>query len=191
MEKTLSLRKDYLNIIEEKNNILLHTNTYLFDYDFDILKKELLKIKKDAYLPNDKILIEYIEPDFYDKYNKLYGLTLRNIIALFEQLDIPLFTLFIVTNNFSIKKELEILDPTSSVSFFCSQVGFEAQYEPSFTTPTLRIDKIVKNCICILGAARIHRAALFNFLKDKRDRVAIVYNQQLIPKHVMNKENNE
>ena len=56
MEKTLSLRKDYLNIIEEKNNILLHTNTYLFDYDFDILKKELLKIKKDAYLPNDKIL---------------------------------------------------------------------------------------------------------------------------------------
>jgi len=178
--KNVYLRSSYLEIIKQKYNILLHVSQTNFDLNFNEFEENIKSLKKEYFLPNERILIEITDTQAYDVYNKetKYGLLTRNIIDTFIEYDIPLFTMFIVTNNFYLREEINTIVPeqANNITVFFTLRGFSMYGGSSkFLDRPFCFDKIKKNCLTILGYDRLHRRALYQVLKNKKEKIAISY----------------
>lgn len=159
----LELSEKYRQVIYSKYNIIAHVNFLDFDRDFSILEALLRDVKKDYFEPNDRILVEHFDTDFYLN-NFSHGFNLYNLIAAFKNIDIPLFTLLLVTNHFGIKEELGRLlgdDPCPTViETFISKLHYTEAYQDT----DIDADKVIMPAISLMGQHRSHRNALYHFL---------------------------
>ena len=142
--------KDFLN---SKYNILLELDCRDFDFDYNLLISLLDKINKPCY---DQLLP--------------FGLIPINIIRIFKNLGIPLFTLLFVTNHYGIHNEFDSL--LSDHDCNDRPTIIETLLSKALLTDNLQIDcnlnfdEIEKQGLCMMGIKRSHRLALANFIKN-------------------------
>jgi hypothetical protein len=166
MSKT-ELTEEYKNLLYSKYNILGHLSFLDINDDFSILEKALMSVKKDIFEPNDRFILEHFDTDFYlEEYP--YGFNIKNTFTAFNNSDTPLFTLLLITNHFGIGKEISALsldacDYPTIIETFITKLHYTSSYNPL----DVCVQEIVKPAICMLGANRSHRFALFNQFKEK------------------------
>lgn len=169
MEKLKSrlLTKKYVDKLNSKFNILDIIDFKDFDTDFDVLKNRLTAIKKEKYQTNEKIVFEHFDTDFYHK-RLTYGLNLYNLIETIKKIDIPFFTIILVTNHFGIKNEIDkILKEHNEKDFITVIETFvtDTYYNSSIENFSVNVNEICFSALSMLGAPRSHRFALYHYLK--------------------------
>lgn len=177
----IEIDQDLENFLKKKYNILLHTNTLDFDFNYQILVDNLKKIKKEIFLPNDRIIIEFFDLEFYDKKFFKTGIVIKNIIEIFVDLDIdPCFLIFI-TNNFNLDIEVEyILSCKNKINrpMVIKTIFSYSHYNKEYSKDE-KIDEslITKAAISMNNVERPHRTAIFNFIKNNKlfNKIAITY----------------
>jgi hypothetical protein len=157
----------YQEIIYKKYDILSHWRMNEFDHDFCEFEQRLLSVKKNFYAPNQRIIIEHLDTDYYFQ-DFDYGIGLYNLFRAFRTVDIPLFTMLLFTNNFGIKQEVNQLvteqaDQPTVIETFITNTHYDCDYQPV----DLAVDQIQKAGLCMMGQPRVHRHAMFNFLKQE------------------------
>ena len=173
----IELQTEALDYIESKFNILLKLDVRSFDYNWDLLIKNLKKIKVNEFQPNDRILICHMDTDYYDPLLPV-GVVAINLVRCFNMLDIPLYLLLFVTNHYGIGTEFDLLlknhhkmdRPTIIETLLSSSLLGNID-----GTALLNVGKIEKQGLCMVGQQRSHRVALINFFKNKNllDKVAL------------------
>jgi len=174
MGQYLQMSSGYRDFIYSKYTIQGHIDSKRFDYNLNILEKFLLVRKKDVFAPTDRIIIEYVDTDFYiDEFP--YGLTLHNIITAFKIIDIPLYTLLLYTNHFGISEEVNKLvqDPHNQPTIIET---FTHDMSNNYHDVDSGADNIEMPALSMMGASRNHRHALYQFLKANNllTQVAVV-----------------
>lgn len=170
-DNIVETNKNILEYLKEKYNILYISNSLNFDENYQRLCDEILEIKKDPFLPEDRFVIEFFDLDYYETVLKT-GLHIRNIIECFKSCDIPMFTLMIITNNFDMDKEVDVLledwpheDRPTVIKTLSSKLTLENKdhYQPI----DIDVDSIEKHAVCLMGGnKKLHRFALFDFFKS-------------------------
>ena len=157
----------YRKTIYGKYDILDHMDFKWFDHDFSILEQRLQKLKKENFAPNERIIIEHMDADYYfDDFD--YGLNLYNMFTAFKAVDIPLSTMLLFTSCFGINREIEKLAPDphdrpTVIETFVTNTHYAKVFEPV----DLAVDQIQHTGLCMMGQPRVHRHALFNFLSQE------------------------
>lgn len=162
---SLEMTEKYRQAIYSKFNIVAHVNFLDFDSDFSKLEKWLQAVKKDCYSPNDRILVEHFDTDYYLP-DFPYGMYLYNLISTFRNLDVPLFTLLLVTNHFGIKRELTRLVGDDSLPTVIETFISKLHYTENYQDLNIDADKIMMPAITLMGQHRPHRNALYHFLLE-------------------------
>lgn len=163
---------NYQTAIYARYNVLDHCKFQQFDSDSSwvLLENHLKNIKKNIYDPSDRYVIEHQDTDYYLADEFLYGIGLYNLINVFKNLDIPLFTLLLYTNHFGISKEIDKLatdpnDRPTVIETFITKTHYTNDY------CDLEIDSscIEFPAICLMGGSnRVHRIAMFRFLEQQQ-----------------------
>ena len=158
--------KDFLH---SKYNILLELDCRDFDFDYNLLISLLDKINKPCFEQNERILLVHMDTDYYDQLLP-FGLIPINIIRIFKNLGIPLFTLLFMTNHYGIHNEFDSL--LSDHDCNDRPTIIETLLSKALLTDNLQIDcnlnfdEIEKQGLCMMGIKRSHRLALANFIKN-------------------------
>ena len=160
-----------LEYLESKFNILYISNTLNFDENYQRLCSELLAIKKDSFFPNDRIIIEFFDLDYYESFLKT-GLHIRNIIECLKQCDIPMFTVIFITNNYNLDKEIEILlnewnanDKPTVIKTISSKLTIADKEH--YKKIEINANEIKKHACCLLSVnKKLHRFAIYDFFKS-------------------------
>jgi hypothetical protein len=163
----------YRDIIYNKYRVVLHLEFKQFDHDFAILEEQLRSIKKQSFAPNERIIIEHMDTDYYCD-ELACGLGLFNLFTAFQQVDIPLFTMLLFTNHFGIQREIDVLAPNASdrptvIETFINKIHYTNDYE----TLPLDQDQIQRPGLCMMGHPRVHRHAMYRFL-EKENLLSLV-----------------
>lgn len=154
-------------ILHAKYSIVASFRMNKFDTDFKKFEQDLRSIKKDHFHANERIVIEHVDTDYYLR-DFPYGINLYNLFTAFKQADIPLFVMLLYTNNFGIQREIELLAPdpfdrpTLVESFLTT-----THYSQDYTDLPIAVEEITKPALCMMGQARVHRYAMFNFLSEQ------------------------
>tara|TARA_B110000211_G_scaffold226068_1_gene279168 strand:- start:581 stop:1135 length:555 start_codon:yes stop_codon:yes gene_type:complete len=162
--------KKYLDFINSKFNVLAHTNSVDFDYDYNILENLLAECKQEEFSSNDRILIEFFDTAYYDVKFLKHSILLQNIFTLFRQVDIPFFTILFITNHFGLQEEINSIlnnhndyDRPTIIETFISTLSYDST----------RVNEVVSDIDCIrfpalsmIGASRSHRYSLYNYLNE-------------------------
>lgn len=163
----LEMTEKYRRAIYSKFNIVAHVNFLNFDSNFSKLEEWLLAVKKDCYSPNDRILVEHFDTDYYFR-DFPYGLYLYNLISAFKNLDIPLFTLLLVTNHFGIKRELDRLVGEDHLPTVIETFISKLHYTENYQDVNINADNIIIPAVTLMGQHRSHRNALYHFLAENK-----------------------
>jgi len=178
---------DIETLIYTHYNVLLRYNILRCRVNYNLLQEQLVPI--DHYNHNDRYLLIDDDVHYYMP-NSVYSLTWFNILKIFLQLDIPLWTIIIISSNPNLSKELLTLIPKTLHDFLPTVIdintAFTAFSEEMFnrinqieTTELIEdsVDKIDKHAICMMGAARIHRNMLMNYFVEQNllDKIAVSY----------------
>jgi hypothetical protein len=170
----VELTNEYKNLLQSKYSILDHVSICAFDHDFPLLERWLGRNKKSIYNANDRIIIEHFDTDYYLS-GVNYGLALYNLFTVFKKLDIPFFTMLIVTNHFGIEQEIKqlALDPydrPTVIETFVSTLHYTNNYQDQ----GIDADSIIRPGLCMMGTGRVHRHAMYRFIESKlQDHVAV------------------
>lgn len=163
--------------IKTQFNIVFASDCRNFDLQPDKLQHDLAPFQTRVFAPSDKILLVHMDTDYYDPVLK-FGLIPINVVRIFENLDIPFHSLLFVTNHFGIKKEFDQLllnrhpaDRPQVIETLLTPILLAESYD---LAPQPCFDRIEKNAICMMGQARSHRVAFYNFLVNNEllDKVA-------------------
>lgn len=159
-----------MEILNQKFKLLDHLSFLEFDHDFDVLRSRLSICFKQYYPPNEKILVEHFDTDYYIKECKV-GINLRNFFGVIEELGISPSTFIIYTNHFGISQEIDLI---------CSE-GFHVKDRPTVIESFLSIlhhdpgsiidipadfERIQFQGLCMMHMKRTHRHAVFNSIKS-------------------------
>jgi hypothetical protein len=154
-----------------KHFTILETIHFLqFDKDYDILREKLSNLKKQTFAPNEKIIIEHCETDYYNRNILKHGLYLYNFFSIVKSIDIPLSVFVIFTSHFGIEEEInEILidHPEDDRPLIFETFIEKPVYDSSpnaYKDIDINIDKIKYQGLSMMGAPRSHRFALYNYL---------------------------
>lgn len=158
---------EVFDIFAERYNIIASIEFKKFDLAPDNLREFFSSTKKTTFLPNDRYIIVHHDTDVY--INEMpVGLNFRNFFLIADELDIPFFTLIIWTNHFGLQREVDILcrtrhikDRPMVVESFCTTTHVADCYE----SVPLNVDAITTQGLCMMGAARSHRYALYNAIQ--------------------------
>lgn len=181
MNQNIELHEVARKYLHQKFNILLELNCRNFDTNIQSLLDSLTKVKVDQFQPLDKILISHMDTDYYDPLLPC-GLTIVNIVRCMKIADIPFANLIFITNHFGIKKEFDLLladnhpaDRPTIIETLLSPLLLGTSYTHS---NQVEHELIEKQALCLLGAQRSHRVALYNFLTNNKltDNVALAIN---------------
>lgn len=159
--------KKLLSKLYTHYNIIDQIEFKQFDENFDILKKFFLSTRKECYNINDRYIIEHQDTDVYIPHCSV-GINLQNFFEIVKEVDIPLYTLLFYTNHFGITQEINKLcstgyqsdRPTVIESFVTT-----SHIAESYTNNNIDIDQINYHALCMMGANRSHRFALYQKLQ--------------------------
>lgn len=167
------MTQGYRDVLYEKYKILGHIEFKTFDKDFTVLEDFLHLIKKDYFEPNERIIIEHVDTDYYLP-EFPYGINLYNLVTAFRKVDIPLFTLLLFTNNFGISKELAQLAPGEHPTVIETFI-IDPHWTENYQDVKVNADNIEMPALTMLGHNRSHRNVLYHFLKENNllDQVAV------------------
>jgi hypothetical protein len=177
MTSHTELTDKYTQALKSKYSVLGHFSLLAFDSQFPVLEQRLSLLKKDVYSANERIIIEHFDTDYYLP-NFPYGLSIFNLFSIFRKLDIPLFTMLIVTNSFGISQEVNQLSPDPNdrptvIETFISN----KHYTDCYQNCDLDADSITIAALCMMGQSRVHRSAVYQFIKAQiMDQVAVSVN---------------
>lgn len=174
-KKSKYMSNNYRDAIYKKYNVLDHYEFKEFDSDWFALENHLKTIKKDVYCPTDRYIVEHQDTDYYLINEFSYGFGLYNLINVFKNLDIPLYTLLLFTNHYGISNEIHKLatDPNDCptvIETFITRAHYQNTYQDLDVDP----DLIEFPAVCLMaGTKRVHRYGLFRFFQDYKllDRV--------------------
>lgn len=164
------LNDDILNLLKRKFDIVSSVDCRDFDMDYKLLDDILLPLSNKTFSNREKILFVHMDTDYYDNLLPV-GLIPLNLIRAFKQFDIPLHSMLFVTNHFGIQKEFDLLllkQHENDRPLIIETLLSKLLYPPVKDTPVPNIDfnKITKPALCMMGACRSHRVALYNFLMN-------------------------
>jgi hypothetical protein len=170
------MTEQYCNVLYKKYNVLGHFQFKQFDSNWIQFESYLESIKKNVYEHHDRYIIEHQDTDYYILNDFPYGFWLYNLINVFKNLDIPLYTILLYTNHFGISKEIDRLAPDINdrptvIETFITNT----HYSNSYVDTPVEIDDIEIPAICMMGGTkRVHRFALFRFFEKYNllDRIA-------------------
>lgn len=170
---SLEMPSEVVDLLRARYNILGHWNFLQFDFDFTILRNLLLDIKKERFDPQDRIIIEHQDTDFYIKECSV-GINLRNFFCVVRELDLPLYLFVFYTNHFGLKKEFDILcglnhannRPTVIESFLSTRHHDNKRIIPV----DCDFEHIEFNMLCMMNLKRSHRNAVYHALKEVDDQ---------------------
>ncbi len=158
-----------LDLLKKHFNIIGGMDTLSFDCNnIDVLINLLKTTKKEHYDPTDRYIIVFLDTDFF-WHN--HSIILNNLLTVWEELDIPFFTLMLYTNHIGIKKQFDeycqnrpVWDRPTVVESFVN-VG---TYDPeNYQDIDADIESIDMHALCLMGgSSRSHRHATFNTLRE-------------------------
>jgi hypothetical protein len=171
------LTENYKTALQSKYCVLDNFSLIRYDRHFELLEKHLGSIIKSQYDPNDRIVIDHFDTDYYlDGFP--YGLGLYNLFTVFRKLDIPLYVMLLVTNHYGIAKEVNCLAPDpcdrpTIIETFVSKLHYASVYN----NHNVDADMISVPGLCMLGQGRVHRHAIFRFIESElMDHIALSTN---------------
>ena len=181
------LTDNFINTVKSKVNIIDIIDLFLYDQDFDSLKDRISKTKKESFDPNDFYLISHYDPEYYLPHCP-YGLTTFNLVRTFQELDISLSRLIIVTNCTGHLNQFKYLIPIELHKFELPIViddcltAFSSNFLDNFNYTNLDINakKIKVNAISMMRVPRLHRNALYNHIVKENllHKIAISYKNE-------------
>lgn len=165
INKNVLMTEKYKDLLYSKYEVLGHYEMKAFDWNWLLFEDHLRSIKLNYYSPNQKYIVEHVDTDYYHPDFK-YGFWISNLISVFKTVDVPLHALLLFTNHFGIDKEINKLAPDphdrpTVVSSFVVTPHYTDNYQPVEISPEL----ITHPAICMMGAGRNHRYAMFRFLE--------------------------
>jgi len=167
MKSFLSQR--YKDVLYNRFDIVLADKFTKFDRDFNVLIDKLQKIEQPI-LPNQRILIEHFDTDYYNPAILKNGLNIYNLIECFRTVDISMGVVVLVTNNFGITEEISAMTNHETESMptvietFITNLTINAN---GYENYNIDADRVEKNAICMMGGVpRSHRIAMYNSITD-------------------------
>lgn len=159
------MTENYKKLLYSKYDILGHYELKWVDSDWPVFEKYLQSKKLQHYTPKQKYIVEHMDTDYYHP-GFDHGFWLSNLISVFQAVDIPLHAMLLFTNHFGIEKEINVLAPDPHdrplvVSSFITTMHYTNQYQPM----DIDAEHIKYPAICMMGAGRTHRHAMFRFLE--------------------------
>lgn len=157
----------FLSVLHKKYNVLDIFSLLQFDQDFASLKRRLQLIKKNQFAATDRIIINHFDTDYY--IHNQYGINLINLFTVWKDLDLPLYVMLIYTNNIGIGQEIKLLcqhhcpmDQPTLFETIIDPLHYSA--DTYIQEPDINIEQIENHGLCLMGAPRSHRYALYNHL---------------------------
>ena len=166
------MNKNFINTLREYINIVDILNVIEFDQNFNLLKDRLIQTKKEVYAPKDFYVIKHYDPQYYLPHCK-YGLTTFNLVQTFQEIDISLGRVIIVTNNPGYLDEFKLLIPDRLHQYDlpivfddCISAFVNNHLDNSkWNNIAINNDKIEKHALTMMGHGRVHRNVLYNHIK--------------------------
>lgn len=174
----LLMNDEFKQVIYKKYNVIGHLEFKQFDLDFLKLEEYLQSRKKESFSPNDRIIIEHCDTDFYADVSE-FGFNLFNLFTAFRRADFPFFTILLFTNHFGIDAEIKkIVTDTDDYPTIIESFITVPHYSNNYYDVEVDVNLIEKHAVCMMSASRSHRVALFNFLNENKllDKIAVSYN---------------
>ena len=158
-----------LSAIETKYKLLGKIDFIDYDHNYDKLIQKLSAIKKEKFAPNERILINHCDTDYYDEHILKHGVILYNTLSIIRDLQLPFFIILIYTNHIGIKKEVQqILDSWNHSSNERPQIIesllTDLHYNNQVVDNDINIQDIKHAGISMMGAPRSHRFGVYNYL---------------------------
>lgn len=162
--------KDIADFLQEKYNILDTLNSTYFDEDmFTMLPATLKKSRKDVFDPDDRYILVLFDCYYYLESENLF---LHNFVKMWKYLDIPAYTLLVLTNNFGITDEFMNYfqdnpdnDKPTVIETFYNPISYRNQKTPMMPD---NFEDIDYHCLHLAaGTPRPHRHILHDFLQKQ------------------------
>jgi hypothetical protein len=167
---SLSLRKEVIDIVESRYEILDIINLFEYDSQLDKLDQLLSKYDNYTFSFNQRILITHDDTDYYIS-NSCPGFTLYNIFVLLHKHSIPHEFLIIFTNHYGIEDEVTQLsaqicnsDPPKVI--YTLQWGDRVIDFSHVELPSNQLSKVKNLFCCLNGVNREHRLLTLCYLKE-------------------------
>lgn len=178
-ESPRTIDPKFFEILEKNFNILSNIEFTDFDHDFLILKKWFEENKKDHYDSNDRFIVSHFDVDYYVSD---YGVNLNNFLDMWEDFNIPYFTLIFLTNHIGIKEEIsKKVNMNGEDCPFIFETIIDRQNYPvdKYINRDFDISEIqCHGAYLAAGTQRSHRRALYTYIKDLyQTKIAISINK--------------
>ena len=177
------LKKNVIKILKSHYKFDAIFDLLKYDLDFNLLKQQLLSLRKESYESNYRFIFLHYDTEYYITQNSP-GLTLLNLQRLLSKLDIPNYFCLILTNQ-EIGQSLKTLAETESTDDVPISHIVNFLHTPTFTMSNtaevaLSPDKINSKYISLNGVPRTHRRLLVSILKNKNllDKGIVSYNSK-------------
>lgn len=166
----MMLKKEIVNIICKKYNVLEFIDLIQYDIDPENLADVLEKYYFFSFSPGEKIIILHHDTDYYSSITAV-GNTIYNFFRLCANFDIDLSNIIIVTNHYGIEHEI-----ASTARSICNSNGIKVIYTsqwydfPSYqdinqSTIDYNTD-VVSLYTCLNNQQRMHRLLTLCMLKE-------------------------
>lgn len=164
-------------LLEKKFNIVDHLVFNQIDTDFDGLANYLNSKRKNKFEPNDRIIVEHMDTDFYFDQCSV-GVNLLNFFNTIKDLHYPYFVFIFYTNHYGLAKEIELLcknHPEQDRPMVIeSLIGNQMYNTDHYHDHELNAEKIQHHALCMMNMIRAHRHAVYHSLKSlSPDKIAL------------------
>lgn len=158
----------FQQFLEKEFDVLDIIETKEFDQDPMVLVARLAKTKKQKFCQRDRYVIEIFDTSYFWESKSLL---LYNLFEIWACLDIPYYTMFIITNHFGltnyiqeIMKDQHPADRPTVFETFVNTMNYNAD---SYYPRDSHIDQIAYHALCLMaGTPRSHRYATYANIKD-------------------------
>jgi len=173
----IHLHQDYLDIINERFNVVAHIkHPYYTRYGWHLLDDVLSETRKEEFGPDEIYLVEDMIETYYLPQCD-YSVQMFNIIKCFIHHDISLEKVLIMTMNNKLESELDGLIPHTygRPKIFYSSVM--SSYIRGFldNDSSCSVDDVTHHALCLMRQPRTHRHILFKKVKEHEDKILISY----------------
>jgi len=163
---SLYLRKEVIDIVESRYEILDIISLLEYDSQLDKLDQLLSKYNNYTFSFNQRILITHDDTDYYIS-NSCPGFTLYNVFVLLHKYSIPHEFLIIFTNHYGIENEITQLSAqicnSDSPKVICTSQWYDYS---DVVLPSNQLPEIKNLFCCLNGVNREHRLLTLCCLKE-------------------------
>ncbi len=167
----------FLAAMQQKYNIIDTIRFLHYDQDFVGLKYRLLGLKKkNEFLPNDRIIINHFDTDYF--IHNQFGINLTNFFTVWEEVDLPKYLILLYTNNPGIGREIDVIcqhshpaDRPTVFETFIDPASYS--YDTYKTEPDMNIEQIEYHGLAMMNAPRTHRYALYNHIQHLSKKLVL------------------